>query len=210
MKFVSLLMIIFSVASANAENKIKMNFTNEELPKMIEFYSKASGQKFVLDPAVRGKASIIVQEPVTIEEAFNHLSTALALNGFAISKQGDTMVIMSARNIQRSLVEVSTTVPALKPERMHTWIYTCKNVPAIRVNRDLRILLSKDGEMSVSESTNQIVLTDWASNLLRVNELMKELDKRADPSVASLVEASKKETALRLKAQAHAKEKSEN
>lgn len=35
-----------------------------------------------------------------------------------------------ARNIQRDLVEVSTERPSLKPERMYTWIYSAKNLPA--------------------------------------------------------------------------------
>src|SRR5688500_1783258 len=100
-----------------------MNFNKKEISKINETYSKASVQKFVVDPGVRGMASIFLPEPVTLEEVFNQLSTALAINGFAISKQGDTMVVQSARNIQRSLNEVSTERPSIKPERMYTWVY---------------------------------------------------------------------------------------
>ena len=35
-----------------------MYFKEEEILKIIEIYSKASGQKFVVDPGVRGKVSI--------------------------------------------------------------------------------------------------------------------------------------------------------
>lgn len=208
MKLLSLLLFTFFLAVAHADNKIKMNFNNEDIVKIVETYSKATGQKFILDPAVRGKATIVLQEPVSAEEAFNHLSTALALNGFSFSKQGDTLVIMSARNIQRNLIEVGTSVPSLKPERMYTWIYTLKNITASKVNREIRIICSKDGEMSVSESSNQLIITDWSSNLNRISDLMKELDKKPDPSVAHLIESSKKEAALQLKAQA--KQKNEN
>jgi general secretion pathway protein D len=202
MKLFSVLMIVFSLAVANAENKIKMFFNNEELIKIIEMYSKASGQKFVIDPSVRGKVSIFLQEAVSVEEAFNQLSSALAINGYAISKQGDTMIIKSARNIQRDLIEVSTERPSIKPERMYTWIYNIKNLPADSINRDLRILTSKDGEMVVNASSNQLIITDWVSNLNRVAELMKEVDKQVDPATAKLVEASKKEREVRRKAQA--------
>jgi len=205
MRLIPILMVFF-LSVANAEDKIKMYFNNEELTKIIEIYSKASGQKFVVDPGVRGKVSIFIQEPVSVEEAFNHLSTALALNGFAVSKQGDTMVIKSARNIQRDLIEVSTAKPSLKPERMYMWIYTVKNIPAGNINRDLRILGSKDGELSVNESTNQLIFTDWVSNLIRISEVLKEVDKTPDPSIAKLVEATKKEREVRRKEQASKKE----
>lgn len=206
MKFLNLILAVFTMSLAQAENKIKMYYNNEELTKVIESYSKASGQKFVVDPSVRGKISIFLQEHVSIEEAFNQLSSALAVNGYAISKQGDTMVIKSARNIQRDLIEVSTERPSLKPERMYTWIYNVKNLPADNINRELRILTSKDGEMSVFANTNQIVFTDWVSSLNRVAELMKEIDKQVDPATAKIVEASKKERESRRKEQASKKE----
>lgn len=199
MKIVLSLLLVLAASFANAAENIKMYFNNEEITKIVEIYSKASGQKFVLDPGVRGKVSIFIQEPITIEDAFNQLSTALAINGFGISKQGDTMVIKSARNIQRDLMEVSTEVPTLKPERMYTWIYTFKNISAEQFNRDMRIMASRDGEMSVNTTTNQIFFTDWTSNLNRIAAILKETDKLPDPTTAKIVATAKKEREARKK-----------
>lgn len=194
---------LFSMA-AFAETKIKMYFNNEEISKVIEIYSKASGQKFIVDPSVRGKISLFIQEEVGLEEAFNHLSSSLAINGFAISKQGDTMVVKSGRNIQRDYIETTTKLPSLKPERMATWIYTFKNISAENVNRDLRILPSKDGEMSVYSDNNQIIISDWTSNLNRIADVLKEIDVKTSPETAKIVEAAKKERMERRKHQAKA------
>lgn len=187
-----ILAITLQAIVAKAADTIPFTFQNEELTKIIETYSKASGQKFVLDPGVRGKATILMPEKISVEEAFNQLSSALAVNGFAISKQGDTMVIMTARNVQRNLLEVTTEVPALKPERMVSWIVTLKNVPVDVVNRDLRILPSRDGEMNVFMPKNQIIINDWSSNVNRVAMLLAELDKPNSPEVQKLVDATKK------------------
>lgn len=192
---------LFSIA-AFAETKIKMYFNNEDITKVIEVYSKASGQKFIIDPSVRGKISIFIQEDIGLEEAFNHLSSSLAINGFAISKQGDTMIVKSGRNIQRDYIETTTKLPSLKPERMATWIYTFKNTSAENVNRDLRILPSKDGEMSVYADNNQIIISDWTSNLNRIADVLKEIDVKASPETAKIVEAAKKERMERRKHQA--------
>jgi type II secretory pathway component GspD/PulD (secretin) len=203
MRLGAIILVTFALSFASAEEKIKMYFNNEDLTKIIEMYSKASGQKFIVDPGVRGRISIFLQEPVTLLEAFNQVSSALAINGYAISKQGDTMVIKSARNIQRDLIEVSTEVPSLKPERMYTWIYTAKNVPATQINRDLRILPSRDGEMNINERTNQIIITDWASNLNRVAVVLKEIDIQPSAATAKMVaqerKARQEHGALKLK-----------
>lgn len=186
--------VLISLASLMAQSaeKMKMNFSKEELTKVIEAYSKAYGQKFIVDPGVRGTVTIMVPETVEQAEAFNHLSSALALNGYGISKQGDTMVVRSARNVQRDLIEVGVNRPELKPERMYTWIYNVKNVPALQINRDLRIFPSKDGEMSVNPATNQLIITDWVSNLNRIADILAEVDKKPTGEAAKFAEASKK------------------
>lgn len=192
MKAILAILTMFSVTTSAAEKSMKMNFKNEDLSKIIEVYSKASGQKFVVDSAVQGKVSIFLPEPVSIEEAFNQLSSALALNSYAISKQGDTMVVKSARNIQRDLIEVSTERPTLKPERMYTWVYSLKNTPADDIMKELRILPSKDGELTMHARNNQLIFTDWASNLNRIADILKEIDKPQDPTVAKFAEEAKK------------------
>lgn len=192
MKFVARLLLAvvsFSFLSnaVRAEDTLKMYYKNEEILKVIEVYSKASGQKFIIDPSVRGKISIFQQEEISLSEAFNQLSTALAVNGFAISKQGDTMVIASARNIQRSLLEVTTQVPSLKPERMVTWIVTLKNATASELHSNVRTLSSRDGEINTYQRLNQLYITDWASNLNRIAALVAELDKRQDPTAPKYI-----------------------
>ncbi|MGE0634184.1 MAG: hypothetical protein AB7O96_17345 [Pseudobdellovibrionaceae bacterium] len=174
---------LFFNLTANAAETLKFAFNNEEVTKIIETYAKASGEKFVVDAGVRGKASIFNSEPVTLKEAFNLLSSALATNGYAIAKRDDEFLVMSARNVQRNLTEVTKTLPSLRPERMVTYILSPKNTSVSAVNRDLRILPSRDGELSVFPSTNSIIITDWTSNLHRIHNILMELDKPTDPKV---------------------------
>lgn len=69
--------------------KIKFKYVYEELIRVIENYAKVTGEKFVIDSSVRGKISILNQSEITTDEAFNQLSEALAVNGFAFIKKGD-------------------------------------------------------------------------------------------------------------------------
>lgn len=177
MKMLSLtLLCLFSSLVFAASATIGFDFKDAEITDVIKQYSKASGEKFILDPQIRGKVTIINPGQVTIEEAFNQLSSALAVNGLAISRQGDQMVVQSARMIQRSLIDVGPTLPPLKPEKMFMWTVQLKNINAEDVNRQLRVLTSKDGELVPFTTTNQMVITDWVSNLYRVQKLMNELD----------------------------------
>lgn len=193
MKILSALVLVVSLSAHAAEEKMKMYFNNEELTKVIEMYSKASGQKFVVDSTVRGKVSMFNQEAVSLTEAFNQLSTALALNGFAISKQDDTMVVRNARSVQRAYITVSSEKPSLQPERMYTWVYTAKNIPVKALAREGRIFTASYGEYTVNEEANQIIITDFTTSLNRVADLLKEMDVKPSTETTKLVAMSKKQ-----------------
>lgn len=180
-----LLLSAFAIAAHAASDTINFEFKNDDLTKMIKEYASASGQKFVVSPSVIGKATILNNQKVKIDEAFNQLSSALARSGFAISKQGDTMVVDQARNIQRNLLDVGTELPALQPERQYTWVVELKYVSADDVNKQLRILTSRDGELVPYTTRNQLLITDWVSNLYRIKALLAQIDKPATKSATA-------------------------
>lgn len=159
-----------------AQERIKFYFNNEEVAKVLETYSRASGKKMIVDPGVKGKISIFNPDTVDLNEAFNQVSQALAINGYAIMLEGETMVVRPVRQLQRSLLEVGNELPPPKPERLFSWVVTLKNIPVDVVTKDLRILLSKEGELSTLKDNNQIIFVDWLSNLYRIREILKQID----------------------------------
>lgn len=166
--------------------KIKFYFNNEEISKVLENFSRVSGKKMIVDSSVRGKISIFNPDTVDIDEAFNQVSKALAMNSYAFMPEGDTLVVRPVRQIQRSLIEVGTELPPLKPERMFSWVVTLKNIPTSLV-KNLRALSSKDGEQNVIADNNQIIFVDWVSNLYRIRELIKQIDIPKNPNVDRLI-----------------------
>ena len=178
MRIIASAIALFLAVQVHAETLVDFAFKNAELKSMIEQYSKLTKTKFVIDPAVRGKADIITQNKVSPEEAFALLSSALAVNGYALSEQEGTYVVVTARNVQRSLIPVTDQLPALKPERMVAYIYTTKYMSASALNMSMRVLASKDGEI-VAVGENKLMMTDWVSNIHRINQTLAMVD-RAD------------------------------
>ena len=181
---VALVLSLISVSAA-AKGTMKFNYQNADIMDVIKDYSQASGQKFVVDPQVKGKVTAMNPESVSVEEGFNQLSMVLASNGLAISKQGDVMMISQARRIQRNLIEVGPDLPSLKPEKMFTWVISLKFISADEVNKQLRILTSTDGELVPFTQRNQLIVTDWVSNLHRISALIAQLDKPARGGVTA-------------------------
>lgn len=173
-----------------SQNKTNFHFVNEEITKVLEVYTNVSSQKMIIDSTVRGKITILNPVQITADEAFNQLSEALAVNGFGIVKNGDIMTVKNARSVQRDNIETSSTLPTAKPQRMATWVVTLRNVSADELMKELRLFTSSYGEMSFVGRTNQLVITDWTSNLQRVAAMIKEVDIQPDAQTAKIVAAA--------------------
>lgn len=192
--------IVLGVAAADAaevipsfpsDTKIKVNFKDQEITGMIETFAKASQKTFIVDPGVRGKISVFAPEPVSLDEAFDLMSTSLALNGFSIVERDGRYVVMASRNAQRSSIQTLTEIKSVKPERYVTLILTLKYLSAMEVNKYLRVLPSKDGEMTPLMDSNQLLITDYISNVNRIAEMLKILDQPLAPGMEKIVKESK-------------------
>ena len=193
MKYFFALLVLTSTLSVFAEDKMKMNYVNEEITKIIQDYSKVSGQKFVIDSTVRGKITILNQSEIPLTEAFNQISVAMALNGFAILTQQDLMIIRNARSAQRDGTEVyASDVPSVRPQRMVTWIYTPKHITAFEIQAHLRLLTSSYGEIATIDSGNQLIVQDFTGNIQRISEILKTVDRQTDAATAKIVALAKK------------------
>src|SRR4051812_24263727 len=90
---VALLLSVNAFAAPAIETtakKIPFSFDNAEVTKIIAAYAKASGRQIVIDPSIRGKATILNPNAITLDEAFSLMSMALAVNSFAVSDREGT------------------------------------------------------------------------------------------------------------------------
>ncbi len=152
------------------------DFPNVEITDVIKAISELTGKNFIIDPGVRGKITIVAPSKITVAEAYKAFLSALAINGFTVVPSGSFLKIKSARNAQRDSIETYSGAYYPNSDQMITRIIHLKHIQADQVNRDLRILSSKDGEMSVYTATNSLILSDYGSNIDRVMKIISQLD----------------------------------
>lgn len=152
------------------------DFPNVEITDVIKAISELTGKNFIIDPGVRGKITIVAPSKITVAEAYKAFLSALAINGFTVVPSGSFLKIKSARNAQRDSIETYSGAYYPNSDQMITRIIHLKHIQADQVNRDLRVLTSKDGEMSVYTATNSLILSDYGSNVDRVMKILGQLD----------------------------------
>lgn len=172
-----LLSILITVSAIAAPTKMKFSFVNTDLAEMVSAYSKATGQKFVVDSSVRGKATIASPGEVTPEEAMNLLSNALKVNDFAIVQQEGVMNVIPARKAIMGQLPVVSQLPSATPERLLTYVVTLQAGSADDFNKNMRMLSSSHGSLLIM-GKNKLVITDWISTLYKIDQVIKEYESK--------------------------------
>lgn len=152
------------------------DFPNADISDIVKAISELTGKNFIIDPGVRGKITIIAPSRITVAEAYKAFLSALAINGYAIVPSGSFLKIRTARNAQRDGIETYSGNYFPSSDQMVTKIFHLKHIQAEAVNRDLRILQSKDGEMSPYPPTNSIIISDYGANIERIARILAQLD----------------------------------
>ena len=152
------------------------DYPNADIADVIKAIGELTGKNFIVDPQVRAKITIIAPSQITVAEAYRAFLSALAINGLTVVPSGAFLKIKTARNAQRDSIETYSGDYFPNSDQMITRIIKLKHISAEEVNKQLRILPSKDGEMVPYPPTNSIIISDYGSNIERVMKIINELD----------------------------------
>lgn len=77
----------------NTKSRVKLSFPNSNIDGVLQFFEESTGITIVKDPGLTGKISVTSAKPVSLNDAFQILSTTLTLKGYDLSKEGNLIVI---------------------------------------------------------------------------------------------------------------------
>lgn len=153
------------------------DFQNAEITDVIRAISQLTGKNFILDPAVKGRISIIAPSEVTVEQAYRAFLSALAINSYTVVPSGKFLKIMPARSAQRDSIETLSNGSAPSSDQMVTRIISLKYLNVADILRYLRNLPSRDGDLMGYDPTNSLIISDYGSNIRRIMKILDELDR---------------------------------
>lgn len=152
------------------------DYPNADISDIVKAISELTCKNFIIDPGVRGKITIVAPSQITVAEAYKAFLSALAMNNFTIVPAGKFLKIVPVRTAARSNIETYSGAYYPDADVMITRIVKLKHISADEVNKQMRFLPTKDGEMNVYAPTNALIITDYGSNIDRIMKILHELD----------------------------------
>lgn len=171
------------VAAANPANPaattepVMLNFVNADIDAVVRAIGQYTSRTFVVDPRVKGTLSLVTERPVTREQAYEQLLTALRLQGFTIVQTGNVARVLPEADakLQGGAV-VSPQGSAPRGDQLVTQVFRLQYESATAMVPILRPLIAPNNTISAYPQNNTLVITDYADNLRRIQRIIESID----------------------------------
>jgi general secretion pathway protein D len=165
---------------------INLSFNNADVEAVISTVARATNRTIVVDPKVRGKISLSSSQALTPDQAIDSLSTALRMNGFAlVNTAGGYRVVTEAdAKLQSSQTYTSTT--GVTGDQIITRVFQLNFESAANVVAIIRPLVSPNNTINALPGNNSILVTDYASNIGRIEKIIQSVDNPTSTRVVTI------------------------
>jgi len=167
--------------STQSTGLVTLNFTEADVDSVARSVANMTGSNVVVDPRVKGKITLVSENPVSVGSALNQFSVALRLKGYTLveSKGLYRVVPESEGKIQTNLVSVPGTDPdkiASVRGGIVTKIFKLDFEPAQNLVPILRPLITPNNIINANPSNNTLIITDYSDNLTRLGRIIASMD----------------------------------
>jgi general secretion pathway protein D len=165
---------------------VTLSFSNADIESVASVLAKATGQTILVDPKVKGTINLISNKPLTKAKALDAFSTALRTSGFALVDVNGVYRVVpeaDAKLISNSVVTGKTSQAG---DQIITRVFKLSFESANNLLPVLRPLVSPTNTINAYPGNNTIVITDYASNIQRIAELIEAIDAPASSDVQTI------------------------
>ncbi len=159
-------------------DQVTLNFVNAEIEGVVKVVSEITGKNFVLDPRVKGTVNIISSKPLAKALVYDVFLSALRMQGFAAIEGRGTVNIVPEGDVK--LYQSPTYGPQDRPragnDEVQTQVFTLKYEAAAQLVPVLRPLIAPNNTITAHQSSNSLIITDYAGNLQRLEKIISSLD----------------------------------
>jgi len=169
------LLCLMTPAMAQADDSWKINLKNADIREFVTQVSAITGKSFIIDPRVKGDVTVISNVNMDEESVYQLFLSVLQVHGFAAVSAGSAIKI-----VQTVLAKQSSNpddfVDDLESQELVTRVITITNAPSEEMVKVLRPLIPQYGHIAALSEPNVLIISDHASNINRLVEIINRVD----------------------------------
>lgn len=181
--FVSLIAVLvtFTVLGVQpvSAQEYTVNLQDTDIQELIKFVADVTGATIVVDPGVKGKIKVVSSRPVNKSELYDLFLSILDVHGYTAVRTGNVIRVIPNKDARSSPVGVpSGELESINDEYV-TQVIRLENISAAKLIPVLRPLVPQQAHMAAYAPSNAIIISDIASNIQRIVEIISRIDSSA-------------------------------
>lgn len=164
-----------NIAQGQDQQTWKVTIKDADIRSFVTQVADITGYSFVIDPRVKGKVSVISHASMTKNEVYELFLNVLTVHGFAAVQAGDVIKIIQQNNAKQQGSGFDR-YGKVKGERLVTRVIQINHTSALELVPILRPMVAKYGHLAGVASANALIISDHASNINRIYEIIQRLD----------------------------------
>jgi general secretion pathway protein D len=166
--------LTLSPVAIAAEEQVSLNFVNADIAEVIKAISQITRRNFLVDPRVKGTINIVSSTPIPASMAYDTLLSALRLQGFAAVESNGVTKVMPEADAKLYISGVGDRSGS--GDKLVTRVFMLHHESAVQLVPILRPLIAPNNIVVAYPNNNALVVTDYASNLKRIEQIVATLD----------------------------------
>ena len=161
-----------------------VNFNNVSIIELIRFTSKITRLNFVFDEAdLPFSVTVVSKEAVSSKSMMAVLSQVLRMHDLILLEQGGNVLITKSTKVNQIPPIVSADLPDSQAGNaaIVTRVFQIKNANINSIAAIIRPMSSAGALIEISPETRQLIVTDIATNVDQIAQLLSSLDAPHSP-----------------------------
>ena len=160
-----------------------VNIRGTDIKDVAEQISRITGRTLILDPSVAGVVNVTSAEPLSVNGVWDLFLSVLRVQGYGAVRSGNAWrIVPQAALIQNG----STDLRRARTQDIVTRLIRLRNLAPDQAVRVLRPLVASFGSLESVNSPPAIIVTDYAENVRRIEQLAQALDSGSGQAFESL------------------------
>lgn len=177
LRAVALLVLLpmMSIMAHGQEETWRLNLKDADIRAFVTQVADITGYSFVVDPRVKGKVTVLSSAPMNKNEIYDLFLAVLNVHGFTAIPGEEVIKVVQQVDAKQS-AEVLDRFPSVPSEQLITRVIQIDNANALELVPILRPLVAKYGHLAGVAAANALIISDHASNIQRMEQIVRELD----------------------------------
>jgi general secretion pathway protein D len=194
---VSLLIPPAALTAQAADDLLTINMHDADIGSVIQWVAEQTNKKIVVDPRVRGRVTVLANEPMTADQAYDVFLAMLDVYGFAASENGGILRIFPAVMAKTSPSKLVKDFSNLGNGEYILYVFKANNISVTELAKSLKPLVPATGFLTAHSETNSLLIADESANVKRLVSMVRQIDQAGsiDMEAIKLEHASAKNVA---------------